>query len=283
MRVFARAAVAALALVAASALPAGAGAVRNVTLTGTRTVVVTGKVGPGPAAGTYTVRETDHGLEVRTMLYTLLGPTPAFGIEPFTETVRASVRIDAAGIPTVLSSIDTTTGFDRGAGQPYPVDDVRIVTTRYGGPVAAIEHVVERGSGSNGVSFASVDVTRTTNADGSFDEEGSLSTWATHSAHVHPDFTASSHDHTPGFGLRDVLVGAPAGTRPDATIVVTVSTQGRTVGYVPIVVQTFTTPRWFRRHAADRREPRRDGKGSDESRLRFSARDNVCAGGSRRA
>lgn len=252
MRVSVVAAVAALAFVAVSAtVPASsppmarAAAVRNVTLTGTRTVVVTGKAGPGPAAGRYAVHETDHGLEVRSILYILVGATPVSGIEPFTETVHASVGLDAAGVPTVASTIDTTTGFDRGAGQPYPVDDVRIVTTTYGGPVAAIEHVVERGSGSNGVSFASVDFTRTTNADGSFDEEGSLSTWETHSAHVHPDFAASSHDQTPGFGLRDLLVGAPAGTGAGATIVVTVSTQGRTVGYAPVVVQTYTTPRWF--------------------------------------
>jgi hypothetical protein len=249
MRVSAGAA-AALELVGAAATvtassPPPARAVRNVTLTGTRTVVVTGKVRYGPAAGTYAVRETDRGLEVRSILYVLAGATPASGIEPFTETVHASVGLDAAGVPTVASTIDTTTGFDRGAGQPYPVDDVRIVTTTYRGPVAAIEHVVENGTGSNGTGFASVDFTRTTNADGSFDEEGSLSTFETHSVHVRPDFTASSHDHTPGFGLRDVLVAAPAGMEAGATIAVTVSMQGRTVGYAPVVVQTYTTLRWF--------------------------------------
>jgi hypothetical protein len=54
-----------------------------------------------------------------------------------------------------------------------------------------------------------------------------------------------AHTITPGFGLRDVLVGAPAGTGAGATIAVTVSTQGRTVGYVPVVVKTYATPRWF--------------------------------------
>jgi len=122
-------------------------------LAGTRTVVVTGKVGPGPAAGTYAVHEIDYGLETRSILYGPLGVTPMSGIQPFAETVHASVRIDAAGVPSVDSAIDTTMGTDRGAHQAYPVDDVRIVTTTYGGSVAAIEHVVERGSGSNGVSF----------------------------------------------------------------------------------------------------------------------------------
>jgi len=56
---------------------------------------------------------------------------------------------------------------------------------------------------------------------------------------VHPDFSASAHDQTPGFGLRDVLVGAPAGAAGAATIAVTVSTQGRTIGYVPVVVKTI--------------------------------------------
>jgi len=228
---------------AASGAPAPAAVV---TLTGTRTVTVSGTVRSGPAPGTYAVTETDAGLASRSLAFGPPASTPVSGIQPVTETVHSVVTLTQEDGPMVVSSADTVFGIDRGAHQEYTVNDVRTVTADYqGAGLGAVERVVERGNGTNGVGFAAVDVRRTTNPDGSFDETGSLSTFETHVLHVRADFSADAHDQTPGFGLRDVTTGPPSGLGPGATIPVTLSTQGRTIGPTPVETRTYTVPVWF--------------------------------------
>jgi hypothetical protein len=218
---------------------------RSVILTGTRTVLESGTVRSGPAPGTYAVTETDRGLGSRSLVYAAPMPVPTSGIQPLTETVRAVVAVGGDG-PMILSATDTVSGIDRGAGQTYTVNDLRTVTaTKLGAHRGAVERIVEHGFGTNGGSFASIDVTRTTHDDGSFDETGSIRSSEMHLLHVGVDFGATAHDQTPGFGLRDVTTLAPIGHGPNATIPVSVSTQGRTIGDVPIVRATYTVPVWF--------------------------------------
>lgn len=167
---------------------------RSVTLTGTRTVVVTGTLWSGVAAGTYAVQEIDSGREVRAISYAAPATMPTMGIQPIGETIRAEFGRDPAGAPVVVNASDTLTGIDRGAHQAFSVDDVRTETIVYRGSVAAEERIVETGRGAIGASFASIDLTRVTNADGSFDEDGSISVNEQHILHVRGDFSASSHD-----------------------------------------------------------------------------------------
>jgi hypothetical protein len=160
--------------------------------------------------------------------------------------VQSTITFSQDEGPVVLGSTDVAFGIDRGANQGYEVSDVRTVTARYeAGALDAVEHVLERGTGTNGESFAAVDLTRTTSADGSFDETGSISSGEVHELHVHADFSAESHDQTPGFGLRDVTSGPPSGPGPGATIAVTLATQGRTIGNTPVVTKAYTVPAWF--------------------------------------
>jgi hypothetical protein len=232
-----------IAFVLAAALPPAPG---TVTLTGTRTVAVTGAVYHGPAPGTYAVTETDIGLGSRSIAFGPPAVTPSSGVQPLTEAVQSIFTLAQGEGPIVRSSIDTVYGIDRGAHQQYEVRDVQTTAATYEGTgLGAVEHVTERGSGTNGGSFADVDFMRTTKSDGSFDETGSLNTGEAHDVHVARDFSATAHDQTPGFGLRDVTSGTPSGSEPSGTIQVTVATQGRTVGPTPVMTQSFVVPVWF--------------------------------------
>jgi hypothetical protein len=231
-----------LALTAASAAAAEP---PQVTLSGTRIVIDYVAGGPPVLATAYPVVEHDVGQGTRVLTF---GPPvaaiPAFGLQPIAESFH-SVVIFPDGTPVESLSIDAESGIDRGAHQPYEVDDVRSVTTTDLAELAATERVVEAGVGTTGVSFASEDLVRTTSLDGSFDESGSVSTLNTHSLHVGADFAASSHDETPGFSLRDVTTSPFSSDRPTSTIQVTVAFRGRTVGNVPIVTKSYTVRRWF--------------------------------------
>jgi hypothetical protein len=201
------------------------------------------------AAGTYAVSETDRGIGARSLRYLARTPPAPAGIEPVTATVEATV-VSALDGPRAVSSVETATGIDRGAHQAYAVNDSASVTTTWSGPVAAVEHIVENGFGTNGVSFAHIDMTRTTHPDGSFDETGSVATMNTHDRHVGRDFAVRSHDQTPGFSLVDLLITAPSGSGSGQTVSVTRSRQGRTIGDAPITTETYTIPAWFASMAA---------------------------------
>jgi hypothetical protein len=228
--------------------PAAADPYRDVppvTLSGTRVVTLSGTASSvAAAAGAYVVTETDRGIGARSLRFVLQTPPARAGIEPVTATVDATVFAATDG-PRVASSVETASGIDRGAHQAYTVNDSATVTTTWSGPVAAVEHIVENGFGTNGVSFAHIDMTRTTHPDGSFDETGSVSTMNTHDRHVGRDFAVRSHDQTPGFSLVDLLITAPSGSGSGQTVSVTRLRQGRTIGDTPITTETYTIPAWF--------------------------------------
>ena len=209
---------------------------KSVTLTGTRIVSVTGSraglIPTGSAPGTYPVTETDRGLMRRTIVYGAPSTAPAFGIQPRTETV-VSVVATGRGGPTLLRFVDTTIGIDRNARRDHAVSHTRTVTTAYGDGVAAREHVVEIARAASGVIVASVDVTRTTHDDGSFDEIGSLGSGETHATRVRADFGATAHDRTRGLRPRDVTVAASRGTDASRALAVKISRR------------TYAVPRWF--------------------------------------
>src|SRR5665213_527990 len=218
---------------------------RRVTLTGTRTVVTTGQPRKTPAAGTYRVTETDTTPGVRSLAFDMIGPIPDAGIQPLTESVHSTITFPY-GTPVESTTTDTVTGIDRGAHQAYMVNDVRTVTSTDIGQVGGIEHIVENDLGMNGVVIGSVDLTRTTYGNGAFDEAGSAATAEMHTLRVQSDFSAVSHDQIPGFYLIDESVGVPTlGEGGRLTVSVTIASQGRTIGNVPIVTKTFVAPLWF--------------------------------------
>jgi|GEM_PF-3286382 len=234
----------ALTLIAASAPPGVPLAVPpSVTLSGTRTIV--DRAGTGsPSTTIYAAVENDSALGSRTLTFGQPAVIPATGFQPVAQSIAAIVSFPY-GTPVETSSIDAETRIDRGVHQQYRVDDIRVATITNEDQLAATEHVVEEGRGTNGTTFAHVDLVRTTNADGGFDERGSAASAEIHTLHVAGDFAATSHDQTPGFGLRDVTTSPPALDDPAATVNVTVRSQGRTIGNVPIVTKTYTVRRWF--------------------------------------
>ncbi len=116
----------------------------------------------------------------------------------------------------LTAATDTVSGVDLDAHQPYTVNEVTTVSATFDG-LAAVEHVVDMGRATVGTTFAHVDFTRTTNADGSFRETGSVGANEMHALAVNADFSAALHDETPGFSLRDVTVAAPDGPGPTRT------------------------------------------------------------------
>jgi hypothetical protein len=227
---------------AASAAPS---AQRPVTLTGTRTVVTSGRPRKTAAAGTYRVTETDTAPGVRLLVFDVTGPVPNEGIQPVSESVHSAITFPY-GTPVESATTDTVTGIDRGAHQVYAVNDVRTVTSTNIGEVAGIEHIVEYDLGTNGVVIDSMDFTRTTYGSSAFDEAGSIATAETHTLRVRSDFSAVSHDQIPGFYLIDKTVGIPTLSEGDRlTVSVTTASQGRTIGNVPIVTKTVVAPLWF--------------------------------------
>ena len=215
-----------------------------VTLTGTRTITVTGEPLRGLAAGTYAVAEIDPTPGVRSLTYTAAS-VPTRGVQPLVESVH-SVLVAPYGTPVESTTTDTVTGIDRGAGQAYAVNDVRTVTSTNLGEVSAVEHIVESDQGTNGVVIDSIDVTRRTFGNGAFEETGSAANAELHALHVGSDFSTTSHDQIPGFYLIDVTVGPPV-LAADGTLTVAVSTatQGRTIGNVPIDTTSLVAPLWF--------------------------------------
>ena len=243
-------------VVACTAVPGGAGSaepsLRLVQLTGTRTVTVDGRPPHGIAAGTFAVSESDTGPGIRRIAFGAPRTPPDDGVQPSVETVDAALRFAAtpgvARDPITVSVADTVRGLDAGAHQQFAVNEVWAVTTTSHG-LAAVERVADHGNGTNGTTFADADFTRTTNADGSFHEDGSLGANETHALRVGADFGATSSDRTPGFSLREVTTSAPDGDTPDARIAVTVRSQGRTIGPTPIDEASFVVRRWFPQQA----------------------------------
>jgi hypothetical protein len=219
--------------------------VPDTTLTGTRVVAVTGRVGRDPPApGTYGVTETDRGVGRRLRVFMAPSPVPTRGIETGTESIESVLTLQPDG-PAVVSSAMRFTGIDRGAHQTYEVDASGSSTSVFSGPVAAVEHVVEQVRTPYVGPYSRIDMTRTTNADGSFDETGSVATMNLHELHVGRDFAVRAHDEMPGFSLFDVDAAPPSGSGRDATIAVTVAHRGREIGDVPIERSQYTVPLWF--------------------------------------
>ncbi len=226
-------------------------------LTGTRTVLIDGRPPHGLAAGTFAVSESDTGPGIRRIAYSAPGTPADDGVQPFTEAVDATLRFGAtrrtARDVVTVAVTDTMSGLDLGAHQAYAVHEVWAVTTTTSHGLAAVEHVTDHGIGTNGVTFADEDFTRTTNADGSFHEAGSIGANEMHAVRVGVDFGATSHDETPGFGLREVAVSAPDGNGAEARVSVTVRSQGRTIGPTPITETSFVVARWYPEQAVPTR------------------------------
>lgn len=241
---------------------------------GTRTIRVTGSPILGaPGAATYAVSEIETDVPAgagapagatldRRYQIVYSGAPPASGVYLQSEQRDDYVSAGTSGL-TLMATTDVVTGRDLDAEQHTPQRtqfiDTRTVATTYpagavivpptttGGsvpfPLGSTTHIKELSAGTAGVgvsTFKNADYTRTTSADGSFAESGSLGTGETHAVSQNPDGSATSHDWVPGFYLRDVAVTAPAGR-----LAVTTRTQGRDIGDVPIVTSTYTTPVWY--------------------------------------
>jgi hypothetical protein len=244
---------------------------------GTRTVSVSGTPLPTwPGAGTYTVAESDQILAppsgapsgttvVAHITRNFTGPQPARGILPAFETLDADLASTNAGI-VVLATTDTTIGNDVGAASTfngpagdtvtrsitYPPNALLVPASFVGDgtgvalPLASTMHLTDHDVAPAGATARDLDYTRTTNADGSFDETGTDQGIAMHAMHQPADGSSSSHDQLPGFFLRDVTVSARGASQ---TLSVTTATQGRTVGNPPVVTTTYSTPVWYAPYA----------------------------------
>jgi len=242
---------------------------------GTRIVTVTGSPPPrtaGTASYAAGAVETDlppgstapAGTTLdRRLQVTYTGGTSPAGMLLQKETLDRFAATGSAGL-SLLAQSEVTVALDQNAafaaGQQFT--DTRSVTTTYPSapavvpaatgtvppfPLAAGTHLVEQSIETAGTFLGDeafdIDYARTTNADGSFDENGSNDAGASHAKHQNADGSATSSDSQPGFSLRDVAVSAPSGVQ----LAVTLQTQGRVIGNPPppIVTATFTTPVWY--------------------------------------
>lgn len=243
---------------------------------GFRTVTVTGSPVPGLVGpGTYAVAETDRDLQPvgpgivagevdRHVQRTFTAPAPPpFGVFPQTE-ARDDFVAPVSGGFAVLSTTGIAVGrniddeLHAPAGTQFTITTTLNVTYAagaivipstpsattlpfpLGGTSAPAQRSIETAGTFVGAIGRSIQYSRTTNADGSFDETGTFSDVGAHAIHQHADGSATSHDQLPGFFLLDVAVSAPS-----ATLTVTTQTQGRTVGNPPVVTNTYTTPVWY--------------------------------------
>lgn len=246
------------------------------TITGTRTISTTGiATVPGwPGAGTYAVTGTDQELAppsgapsgtavVRYSTRSFSGAAPVNGVLPQSETRDDDLALGSGGI-VLVARTDTTVGRDitaeRNAAAPvtetattattYPANTIVVPSAIPQPPGAGTQlspaatlHLLDHEAAANGGVLRDLDYTRTTNADGSFDETGTDEGTTSHALHQAADGTSSLHDQLPGFFLRDVAVAAPSAT---GTLAVTTRTQGRAVGpSPPVVTSSYTTPLWF--------------------------------------
>ena len=201
-----------------------------------------------------------------TIVYTSAQP-PADGIVLTTATIDQDERIEADGTVRMLSFHRTThASHIRSGSIPSLLSDVRSVEMSFTGGRTMIPASLEphRGALSLGATmrrteldagtpgspggfgtYAESDVRRTTSADGSFDETGSISIANWHRMRQFADGSASANDNTPGFSLLDVTVAAPEGTGPSAHVAVTVKRQGRTIGPTPIDTNDYVVPLWY--------------------------------------
>jgi hypothetical protein len=236
----------ALLLLSLAAAGAPAPAPPPVTLTGTRTIV--NDPGQGRAAMTtvYPVMEQDIGMGNRMLTFGLPAALPEEGMQPITESVT-SVMAFPNGTPVETSSAVVAARINLGVRQPFPVNDVRTVTTTKIDERAAADHIVQVGTGANGDGFAHVDLIRTTNGDGTFEEHGSQSEGGLYELHVGADFHAEPHSRS-GSSQLDIVTGPSGGDQITTTMRFMLSSPGGIIDSGPVVggrTYTYTASRWF--------------------------------------